>query len=149
MYTAMVWTESNPLATEDQYGYKGKDQTCDSTAEALGQVGCTDAINITPGSSSALKASIEISPTAIAIEADKLVFQFYTSGVLNSEKCGTNLDHGVLAVGYGTEDGQDYYLVKNSWNTSWGDKGYLKIANNGDGDGICGIQMDPTRAVTN
>jgi len=149
MYTAMVWTESNPLATEEEYGYKGKDQTCDSAAEAMGQVGCTDAINITPGSSSALMASIETSPTAIAIEADKLVFQFYTSGVLNSDKCGTNLDHGVLAVGYGTEDGQDYYLVKNSWNTSWGDNGYLKIANNGDGDGICGIQMDPTRAVTN
>ena len=149
MYTAMVWTKSNPLALETEYPYKGKDQTCDTAAAALGKVGCTDAINITPGSSSALMASIETSPTAIAIEADKLVFQFYTSGVLNSDKCGTNLDHGVLAVGYGTENGQAYYLVKNSWNTSWGDQGYLKIANNGDGNGICGIQMDPTRAETN
>jgi cathepsin L len=95
-------------------------------------------------------ASIEIAPTSIAIEADKLVFQFYTSGVLNSAKCGTNLDHGVLAVGYGTDStGQAYYLVKNSWNTSWGDNGYIKIANIGNGDGICGIQMDPVRAVTN
>ena len=94
-------------------------------------------------------SSIEVSPTSIAIEADKLVFQFYSGGVLNSSKCGTNLDHGVLAVGYGNEDGQDYYLVKNSWASTWGDNGYIKIANNGDGDGICGIQMDAVRAVTN
>jgi len=94
-------------------------------------------------------ASIEAGPTSVAIEADKFVFQFYTSGVLNSTKCGTNLDHGVLAVGYGTENGEDYYLVKNSWNTSWGDQGYIKIGRTGDGEGICGIQMDPTRAVTN
>ena len=94
-------------------------------------------------------SSIETSPTSVAIEADKLVFQFYSGGVLNSSNCGTNLDHGVLAVGYGTESGQDYYLVKNSWATSWGDNGYIKIANTGNGDGICGIQMDAVRAVTN
>lgn len=94
-------------------------------------------------------SSIEVAPTSVAIEADKLVFQFYTSGIMNSANCGTNLDHGVLAVGYGTDGGQDYYLVKNSWASSWGDQGYIKIANNGDGNGICGIQMEPVRAVTN
>jgi cathepsin L len=150
MQTAMVWTQSNPLATETQYPYKARDQSCNTSEEALGKVGCTSEVVVTVGSSSALMASIEVAPTSIAIEADKLVFQFYTSGVLNSSKCGTNLDHGVLAVGYGTDStGQAYYLVKNSWNTSWGDQGYIKIANNGDGDGICGIQMDPVRAVTN
>merc|ERR1719157_402392 len=70
----------------------------------------------------------------------------YHTGVLNSTKCGTQLDHGVLAVGYGTDaSGQAYYLVKNSWASTWGDKGYLKIANNGDGPGICGIQMAAVR----
>merc|ERR1712032_1309072 len=96
-------------------------------------------------SSSALMASIEIGPTSVAIEADKMVFQQYTSGILNSTACGTQLDHGVLAVGYGSENGQAYYLVKNSWGSSWGDQGYIKIANNGDGNGICGIQMAPVR----
>jgi len=90
-------------------------------------------------------ASIATGPTSIAIEADKMVFQMYSGGILNSSKCGTNLDHGVLAVGYGSENGQNYYIVKNSWGASWGDAGYLKIANNGDGPGICGIQMAAVR----
>jgi len=90
-------------------------------------------------------ASIATGPTSIAIEADKMVFQMYSGGILNSSKCGTNLDHGVLAVGYGSENGQNYYLVKNSWNTTWGDQGYIKLANNGDGSGICGIQMAAVR----
>ena len=90
-------------------------------------------------------ASIQTGPTSVAIEADKAVFQQYTSGILNSTACGTQLDHGVLAVGYGSENGQNYYIVKNSWNTTWGDQGYIRIANNGDGAGICGIQMAAVR----
>ena len=71
------------------------------------------------------------------------------NGIINTDQCGTELNHGVLAVGYGTENGQKYYIVKNSWGTSWGEAGYCKIANNGDGQGICGIQMAPVRAITN
>jgi len=149
MATAMKWTESNALCTEDDYKYTGKDGSCQESS-CTGAVKCTSYSNVTAGSSSGLMASIEKAPTSIAIEADKLVFQFYSGGVLNSTKCGTNLDHGVLAVGYGTDSsGQAYYLVKNSWGSSWGENGFLKIANNGDGDGICGIQMDAVRAVTN
>jgi len=64
----------------------------------------------------------------------------YTGGVLDSANCGTSLDHAVEAVGYGTMDGTDYYIVRNSWGSSWGDRGYIKIAAV-DGPGICGIQM--------
>jgi C1A family cysteine protease len=73
-------------------------------------------------------------------------FQSYSSGVLTSTSCGTTLDHGVLVVGYGTENGIDYYLVKNSWGTTWGDKGYVKIARSSSTNdpGICGIAMDPS-----
>lgn len=94
--------------------------------------------------STSLKAALADRPVSVAIEADRLVFQFYSTGVLNSEKCGTNLDHGVLAVGFGVENGQEYYLVKNSWGNTWGEEGYIKIAIE-DGEGVCGIQMDPSR----
>lgn len=90
---------------------------------------------------------ISIQPTAIAIEADKLVFQVYSSGVFSSPKCGTALDHAVTLVGYGTEGGEDYYLMRNSWGTSWGEQGYMKMARTGDGPGICGLQMDPVAAL--
>jgi len=147
MQTAMVWTEANPLATEEAYPYKASDGTCKESS-VTGVVGCTGNAPVAAGSMSGLMSSIETAPTSVAIEADKLVFQFYTSGIMNSAKCGTNLDHGVLAVGYGSDGDQGYYIVKNSWASSWGDQGYIKIGRSGDGDGICGIQMDAVRAIT-
>ena len=88
-----------------------------------------------------LKAAIAKGPTSVTIEADRSVFQQYTSGVLNSAACGTSLDHAVTAVGYGSASGQDYYIVRNSWGASWGLAGYINIAAVA-GQGICGIQMD-------
>jgi cathepsin L len=88
-----------------------------------------------------LKDAIANGPTSVTIEADRRVFQHYTSGVLESFLCGTKLDHAVTAVGYGTQDGKDYYLVRNSWGSSWGDQGYIKIGAKKDGKGVCGIQQ--------
>ena len=95
-----------------------------------------------------MKAGLNQQPLAVAIEADKLCFQTYKSGVFNNPKCGTTLDHAVLAVGYGVEGGQEYWLVKNSWNTTWGDQGYIKLAVV-DGKGICGVQMEPLTVGSN
>jgi C1A family cysteine protease len=87
--------------------------------------------------------AVALQPVSVSIEADKLCFQMYKSGVLNNTKCGTTLDHAVLTVGYGTDPvGGDYWLVKNSWGSSWGEEGYIRIARV-EGDGICGIQMSP------
>ena len=93
-------------------------------------------------------AALATLPLTVSIEADKYVFQAYQSGVLDSTSCGTSLDHAVLTVGWGTESGQDYWLVKNSWNTTWGDQGYIKLAIV-DGNGICGVQMEPETVNSN
>ncbi len=64
---------------------------------------------------------------SIAIEADQRVFQFYKKGILSSKDCGHELDHGVLLVGYGVEHKTKYWIIKNSWGKSWGEKGYLRL----------------------
>ena len=93
-------------------------------------------------SETALMTAIALTPVSVAVEADQSVFQFYNGGVMDSA-CGTALDHGVLAVGYGTLGGKDYYLVKNSWGADWGAKGYIMLARGAKFNpaGQCGIQM--------
>jgi len=79
-----------------------------------------------------LKAALNKGPVSVAIEADQMAFQSYTSGII-TKGCGQSLDHGVLAVGYG----EGYYLVKNSWGAGWGDHGYVKISDSKKN--VCGI----------
>lgn len=117
--------------------------TCQKCSAVAHISSCSD---VKPNDQISLKAAVAQQPVAVAIEADTRYFQSYSGGVLTSTSCGTNLDHGVLIVGYGTENGQDYWLVKNSWSTTWGDKGYIKIARSSSTNdaGICGIAMDPS-----
>lgn len=118
----------------------GSCQKCSPVAHITS---CSD---VKPNDQISLKAAVSQQPVAVAIEADTRYFQSYSSGVLTSTSCGTTLDHGVLVVGYGTENGQDYWLVKNSWGASWGLNGYVKIARSSSTNdaGICGIAMDPS-----
>lgn len=90
-----------------------------------------------------MKIALAKQPLSVLVEADNSYFQSYTSGVVTSDACGTNLDHAVLAVGYGTDEttGVKYWLVKNSWNTWWGDQGYIRLAQEKKGAGVCGVQM--------
>jgi len=66
----------------------------------------------------------------------------YTGGILDTTKCGHDLDHAVTAVGYGNEDGKEYLIVRNSWGADWGESGYIRMAITEDGDGVCGVLMD-------
>ena len=97
-----------------------------------------------------LMKAISHQPVSVAIEADGTGFQFYKEGVYN-EECGTNIDHGVLAVGYAKHgDEGPYYLIKNSWGSTWGDSGFIKISQksaNAAEEGQCGILMAASRPI--
>ena len=96
-----------------------------------------------------MKAALAQQPLAVSLEADTAAFQTYSSGILSGPACGTTLDHAVLAVGWGTENGQEYWLIKNSWNTTWGDNGFIKLAITGHDAGTCGVQSEPLFPSTN
>ena len=88
-----------------------------------------------------MKAAVAKQPISVLIEADKSVFQMYRSGIFDSASCGTRLDHATLVVGYGEENGKEFWIMKNSWGTGWGEEGYMRLAIQ-EGDGVCGIQMN-------
>jgi len=134
---AFDYVEDHSLQTEDDYPYRATDNSCRS-GTGVGTV--TDFTDVEHMSASQLRAALNNQTVSVAIQADQSVFQFYKSGVLTSSACGTQLDHAVMSVGYGNEDGEDYFLVRNSWGASWGDHGYIKIG----ADNVCGILQSPS-----
>ena len=143
MEGAFKFIIENGQCAASSYPYTAKDGSCHSCTAVAHASSCYD---VKPNDQLSLKAAVAKQPVAVAIEADTKYFQSYSSGVLTSSSCGTSLDHGVLTVGYGEENCQKYWLVKNSWGTSWGDQGYVKIgrSESTNNAGICGIAMDPS-----
>jgi len=143
---AFQYAESNPLETEAEYPYTAKDGKCHVSG---GEVAVRSFKDVTPKSASALKAAAAEGPVSIAIDAGGIAFQLYHGGIMKGgglTGCGTSLDHGVLLVGYGSENGKDYWIVKNSWGASWGEKGYLRMARDDSSTdaGTCGLQLQPS-----
>jgi len=150
MDSAFKWTQKNGgLCTEADYPYVSGTTTKN---EDCVQDSCTKVAAVTPTSYTDVKESdddmmsaLAQQPVSVAIQADQPAFQFYSGGVMTGA-CGDQLDHGVLAVGYGTyEDGTDYYKVKNSWGPSWGMDGYILLGRGSDfgKSGQCGILSGP------
>ncbi|XP_031398825.1 senescence-specific cysteine protease SAG39-like [Punica granatum] len=130
------------LTTEAKYPYQAADSTCNADKASSHVATITGYEDVPANSESALLKAVANQPVSVAIDASGSDFQLYSGGVFTGE-CGTELDHGVTAVGYGTDDdGTKYWLVKNSWGASWGEKGYIRMQRDVDADeGLCGIAM--------
>jgi len=133
------------LTTEAGYPYTATGPNTCSVQTPLAST-ITSYCDVTSGSESALQDAVAQQPVSVAIEADQSCFQFYSSGVMSDPSCGTQLDHGVLAVGFGTTSGTKYWNVKNSWGTSWGMSGFIWLGRDVSGQplGVCGIASEPS-----
>jgi len=140
-YQAMEYTQANGIETETNYPYAGVDQTCvynaaDSVWKNSGYT------SLPSGNNDALLAANVLSPVSICLDAEDIMI--YTSGIYDGT-CGTSIDHCVLLVGYGTTNGTDYWLIKNSWGTSWGESGYFQLIRyTGQKTAICGMNTMST-----
>ena len=126
------------IDTEQSYPYDGVEEQCHYNPR---NIGATDKgfVDITSGDEESLKAAVATKgPVSVAIDASHPTFQFYSTGIYNEPECNPQmLDHGVLVVGYGSIQEGDYWTVKNSWSTKWGDQGYIKMSRNKNNQ--CGI----------
>lgn len=141
MDSAFEFAQGNGgLCSEADYPYvsgNGQNPTCKTTCSNVPNTKPSSWTDVTPGSVDDLTSAVAQQPVSIAIQANQVAFQTYSSGVLTG-KCGQRLDHGVLAVGYGTwTDGTPYWKVKNSWGTGWGMNGYILIERSSAD--LCGV----------
>lgn len=143
MEDAFAFIEKHGLTSEANYGYQGSDGKCDKKKEAS-PVSKISGYQLVPANDEdALLQAVAKQPVSVSIDAGGYAFQFYSTGVFTGD-CGTDLDHGVAAVGYGsTRNGTNYWIVKNSWGTGWGEKGYIRMQRGIVAkEGLCGIAMD-------
>ncbi|CAH1099427.1 unnamed protein product [Psylliodes chrysocephalus] len=147
MIDALKYVQKNGIMAEDKYPYKAEDEKCRFNSSEVA-VKISSFTQIKSGDENDLQQKVAlVGPVSVAIDAS-WNFQLYSSGVLDDDSCENSeesLDHGVLAVGYGTKHGQDYWIVKNSWGEDWGIKGYVWMSRNKNNQ--CGIATDAVIAI--
>ncbi|PSS26116.1 Cysteine proteinase [Actinidia chinensis var. chinensis] len=136
------------IDTEEDYPYRAVDGTCDQNRKNARVVSIDGYETVPSSDEKSLQKAVANQPVSVAIEAVGTAFKLYESGVFTGE-CGTYLDHGVVAVGYGSEDGLDYWIVRNSWGPNWGENGYIRMERNvnNTSSGKCGIAQMPSYPI--
>ncbi|KAL9251664.1 Vignain-like protein [Drosera capensis] len=142
--------QNGGLTTEDAYPYTAQDGACDSEKLNAAVVTIDGYEQVPENDEDALLKAVANQPVSVAIDAGGQDFQFYFEGVYTGD-CGTDLDHGVAAVGYGTTlDGTKYWIVRNSWGADWGEQGYIKLERGVSAkEGKCGIAMEASYPTIN
>ncbi|KAM0057875.1 putative actinidain [Helianthus debilis subsp. tardiflorus] len=142
-YAFQFIVSNGGIDSESDYPYKGVGAVCDPVRKNKAKIVSIDGYeDVPPMNEKALMKAVAHQPVSVGIEASGRAFQLYTSGVLTGS-CGTNLDHGVVVVGYGSENGKDYWIVRNSWGPEWGEDGYIRMERNKADTraGMCGITL--------
>ena len=147
-YKAFEYLEKKAAMLESEYPYTAKEGTCNYSAESNSGVNASGYKNVSRYNPQQMKAALSLKPLAVSIQADQPTFQSYKSGIFNSGDCGSSLNHATNVVGWGSEDGVDYWVMRNSWGKSWGESGYMRIQIV-EGGGICGVQLEPLYPITN
>ncbi|KAF8411032.1 hypothetical protein HHK36_003571 [Tetracentron sinense] len=135
--------QNGGLTSEDNYPYQGMQGSCNSNTNAVAKINGFEDV---PGNNeAALLNAVANQPVSVTIDGDGQPFQFYKSGVFTGD-CTTEINHAVTVVGYGmTDDSTKYWLVKNSWGTTWGEEGYMRIQRDVEAvEGLCGIAQKPS-----
>ena len=147
MDNAFHYVIDNGICSESSYPYtsgkSGQGGTCQICNSVASLISCSD---VTPNNQIALAEAVAQNPVSIAIQADSSIFQSYKSGIITSPTCGTTLDHGVVITGYGIENNVPYWKVRNSWSSSWGEAGFVRILRSSSTNdiGICGVAAQPS-----
>uniref|UniRef100_A0A804Q232 Uncharacterized protein n=1 Tax=Zea mays TaxID=4577 RepID=A0A804Q232_MAIZE len=129
------------IDTEEDYPYREADGTCNKNKLKKRVVTIDGYTDVPSNKEDLLLQAVAQQPVSVGICGSARAFQLYYQGIFDGP-CPTSLDHAVLIVGYGSEGGKDYWIVKNSWGESWGMKGYMHMhRNTGDSKGVCGINM--------
>ncbi|KAM3405184.1 hypothetical protein ACQJBY_007963 [Aegilops geniculata] len=129
------------IDTEDDYPFREADGTCNKNKLKKHVVTIDGYKEVPPSKEDLLLQAVAQQPISVGICGSARAFQLYSQGIFDGP-CPTSLDHAVLIVGYGSENGKDYWIVKNSWGERWGMKGYMHMhRNTGSSSGICGINM--------